>query len=159
MKYIIAATLFCFSMRAFAEIECANKKECWPEGSAVRTGMEFSEKLTAFDERMAKDHKALLDLLKQLKTNDYLIESLKGQQDAWLKFRNNDCQLAGTLTGAGGSWPSTWGLSCQVGMASKRLGQVQLAAMCLKNINQKDLELDYPKYDCLNRLVVNPVKF
>lgn len=158
MKSTIISILLLYSFSAVAD-DCTEKKECWPEGSAMRTGMEYSEKLASFDERMRKDHKALIGLLMDLNINDYLIDSLRSQQDAWIKFRDEDCALAGTLTGAGGSWPSTWGLSCQVSMTSKRLGQVQLAAMCLNKIDKKNLDMDYPRYDCLNRLVVNPVTF
>lgn len=158
MKYIIATLLFCFSLSVFSE-ECSEKKECWPEGSAMRTGMEFSEKLIAFDDRLTKDHKEMLVLLKQLKAKDYLIDLLREQQNAWQVFHEKDCQLAGTLTGAGGSWPSTWGLSCDVDTTSKRLGHVQLAIMCLNKIDKKDLNIDSIKYDCLNRLTINTIKF
>lgn len=53
--------------------------------------------------------------------DERLMAALKNQQVAWLKYRSEECALIGALTGAGGTWPSTYAIECEVNHTDQRL--------------------------------------
>ncbi len=79
-----------------------------------------------------------------------LAHAVASQHEHWLAYVEADCELAGTLTGAGGSWPAVHGLSCQNQRVAMRIGEVERAATCVRGLQPTDT---YGRYGCLQGLV------
>lgn len=157
---IIAMLLFvriAMPVFLFGETECTNRPECWPENSSMHTGLLLSEKQKATEKLLGNKHEELVKLVSgatssdgKIGTNDRLIAALRDQQLAWLEYRNDECKLIGTLTGAGGTWPSTYAKRCELNLTEQRLFQVRSAIRCIQKIpNEQRL---YEQNDCLKRL-------
>jgi len=61
-------------------------------------------------------------------------KALKSQQVAWALYRNGECELIGSPTGAGGSWPSTWAAQCVANHTELRLRRIRSAMACIQKI-------------------------
>ena len=83
--------------------------------------------------------------------DERLVSALETQQVAWLKYRAEECELVGALTGAGGSWPSTYANQCEVNHTEKRFRRVESAIRCIRKIPAPDRL--YSQNDCLQQLV------
>jgi len=139
---------------AFAE-ECTDRPECWPEGSAMHTGLLLVEQQRAAEASLQRKHKELVKLVGssssgEVKADERLLAALQTQQLAWLKYRTEECELVGSLTGAGGSWPSTYTNQCEVNHTQQRLRRVQSAIRCIKR-SPEDKRL-FAQNDCLQQL-------
>ena len=124
---------------AFAQVKCTDKPECWPEGSAMHTGLLLVEKQRAAEIALATKHEELIKLVLTSSVNgitvdERLLTALKTQQAAWLKYRTEECELIGSLTGAGGSWPSTYANQCETNHTQLRLRRISSAISCIEKI-------------------------
>jgi uncharacterized protein YecT (DUF1311 family) len=154
---LIIPILISMSAIVFAQTECSDRPECWPEGSAMRTGLLLVEKLEKVERILASRHKELVGLVSAASSSDgkiladqRLVMALKTQQTAWLKFRADECELIGSLSGAGGSWPSTYATMCAVNLTEQRLRRVKSAIRCIEKI-PKEKRL-YEQSSCLQQL-------
>jgi uncharacterized protein YecT (DUF1311 family) len=150
---IIAFTLI--PSFAFAEEKCTDRPECWPEGSAMHAGLLLVEQQRTADANLQRNHKELVKLVGQsssgeVKADERLLAALETQQVAWMKYRTEECELVGSLTGAGGSWPSTYAKRCEVNHTQQRILQVHSAIRCVKRIT-KERRL-FAQNDCLQQL-------
>ncbi|KHL69035.1 hypothetical protein SF06_23710 [Pseudomonas flexibilis] len=125
--------------------DCTDRAECWPEGSAMHTGVLLAEELRTLDEELAVAHKALIEQVGAAPVTDetpqpdgMLTRALRDQQKAWLRYRAGECQLIGALTGAGGSWPSAYATDCELSLGQQRLEDVQAARECINAISEQD---------------------
>jgi uncharacterized protein YecT (DUF1311 family) len=142
---------------SLAETECSDRPECWPEGSSMHTGLLLLEKQKSIEKLLVSKHEELVKLVSATTSSDgkshadeRLVMALKTQQSAWLKYRSDECELIGSLTGAGGTWPSTYANRCDVNLNEQRLRQVQSAIRCIEKIpNEKRL---YEQNTCLQQL-------
>jgi len=140
-----------------AETDCTDRPECWPGGSAMHTGLLLLENLKSIEKVLASKHEELLNLVSaatssdgKFHTDERLLAALTAQQFAWLKYRDDECELIGSLTGAGGTWPSTYANKCQVNLTEQRLRRVRSAIRCIKKIpNEERL---YGQNTCLQQL-------
>lgn len=159
MKKIHAA-LLAFAMIpsfAFAEEQCTDRPECWPDGSAMHTGLLLVEQQRKVDRSLETKHAELIKLVGaasssngEVKADERLLAALKTQQVAWLKYRTEECALIGALTGAGGSWPSTYANRCEVNHTQQRLRRVKSAIRCINRIPAT--ERRFSQNDCLQQL-------
>lgn len=124
-----------------AEVQCAERPECWPEGSSMHTGLLLVEKQKSAEKRLASSHGELVKLVSSAPTpkpeihvDERLLAALKTQQVAWLKYRSEECELIGSLTGAGGTWPSTYANQCEVNHTEQRLRRVRAAIRCIEKM-------------------------
>jgi uncharacterized protein YecT (DUF1311 family) len=123
-----------------AEVQCTDRPECWPDGSAMRTAMLAADARQKVEARLAQAHKALIDLLWTTTMDgkpwmeSRLPRTLESQQAAWLKYRTEECELVGTLTQAGGTWPTTHAIRCELNHTERRLRRVQAAIRCIQRI-------------------------
>jgi uncharacterized protein YecT (DUF1311 family) len=62
------------------------------------------------------------------------VAALKSQESAWLKYRTDECELIGSLSGAGGTWPSTYANQCESNLTDQRLRRVRSALACVAKI-------------------------
>ena len=159
MQFLLRCVLLAalFSPLAQAAENCDDKPECWPEGSAMRTGLTLLARLKAAESQLSGAHDKLIAVVRAssiavLTVDERLIIALKNQQAAWLIYRGEDCALVGALTGAGGSWPSTYTTRCEANQTVQRLRRVETAIRCIEN---KPADKRVPQQDsCLSGLVV-----
>ena len=142
-------------LTAVAEVTCTDRPECWPEGSSMRTGLVLVQRQNAVQARLSSKHEELLKLVSSSASGESrmdarLLAALKTQQAAWLKYRTDECELVGTLTGAGGAWPSTYAIRCEVNHTEQRLRRVRSAIRCIEKMpNEKRL---VEQNNCLQQL-------
>lgn len=138
--------------QAFAQ----DDRDQWPEGSARHTLLVEAEREQVLRSALDAAHARLLDAFDDAPDDpDPLARAVDAQQQAWLAYRGNDCQLAGMLTGAGGAWPHVHALTCGNTMLAQRTALLDAAATCLKELpdghHRSDVEA------CLQPLVDAPM--
>lgn len=116
---------------------CTDRPECWPEGSAMHTGLTIVHELEELTSTMNSMHEQLLTLISN--SSSYtstrrIALALKTQQTSWEKYRGDECTLIGALTGAGGSWPSTYANECELELTQDRSQRIEKALECVKKI-------------------------
>jgi uncharacterized protein YecT (DUF1311 family) len=140
---------------AFAEVQCTDRPECWPEGSSMHTGLLLVQQQNAAEKVLASKHEELIKLVtssssEEIQVDERLVAALKTQQAAWLKYRTEECELVGSLTGAGGTWPSTYANRCEMNHTDQRLRRVRSAIRCIERIpNEKRF---FEQNNCLQQL-------
>jgi len=102
---IIALLIFVLTampVTAFAETECTDRPECWPEGSSMHTGLLLVEKQKMLEKLLASKQEDLVKLVSAAASSDgkfhadeRLFMAFKAQQAAWLKYRTDECELIG----------------------------------------------------------------
>ena len=80
-----------------------------------------------------------------------LARAVARQQADWLEYVRSDCELAGTLTGAGGAWPTVHGLTCQAESIADRLEVVRGATACLSRLSPD--AYGFEQSECLGKMV------
>ena len=140
---------------AFAEVQCTDRPECWPEGSSMHTGLLLVQQQNSAEKLLASKHEELVKLVSSssaegIRVDERLLAALKTQQAAWLRYRTEECELVGSLTGAGGTWPSTYANRCEVNHTDQRLRRVRSAIRCIEKIpNEKRI---FEQNNCLQQL-------
>lgn len=123
----------------------------------MHIGLLLVEKLKTAEKALESSHNKLLRLVSAAKpadgsfgTDERLLQALKTQQAAWLKYRNEECELIGSLTGAGGSAPSLYATRCEVNHTEQRIRRVRSAIRCIeRSLNDK---LNFDQNQCLQQL-------
>lgn len=143
--------------KADGEVQCTDRPECWPEGSAMNTGLTLVAALHKSSAQLDARHADLITLLSSSPNyngdnypDSRVISALKAQQATWVKYRDDECELIGSLTGAGGSWPSTYANECQVHLTEDRLRRVNSAIKCIQKIPLEKRWME--QADCLQQL-------
>lgn len=137
-KALLTPLLLITSMTWAAEpVKCNDRAECWPEDSAMHTLLTQAENQSATEKAMAKQHRALLQIVTATLPDNYpekhrLTEALKNQQKSWLQYRSDECELVGTLTGAFGSWQTTHASRCEASHTERRLKRIKAATQCIQ---------------------------
>jgi len=121
----------------------------------MRTGLLLVQQQNAAEKVLASTHEALINLVsssstEKIRVDERLLAALKTQQAAWLKYRTEECELVGSLTGAGGTWPSIYANKCDVNHTNQRLRHVRSAIRCIEKIpNAKRF---FEQNNCLQQL-------
>ncbi|MDO9315884.1 MAG: lysozyme inhibitor LprI family protein [Burkholderiaceae bacterium] len=160
MRTLALVIFFVFATPAsFAakDESCTNRPECWPEGSSMHTGLLAAQQQLKTEATLSRLHANLVELVasarmegSDLEVNSRLINALKKQQLVWLKYRTEECEVIGSLTGAGGTWQSTYATRCDLALTEQRLKRVKSAIRC---INRMPLESRYfEQGSCLQQL-------
>jgi len=107
----------------------------------MRTGLQLAERQGNAEKSLERSHNELVKLVATTKSSDgsfgtdgRLLDALRAQQVAWLKYRSQECELVGSLTGAGGSWPSTYASQCDVNHTEQRIRRVRAAIRCIERL-------------------------
>ena len=105
----------------------------------MHTGLLLVQQQKATEKLLASTHEELIKLVVSSSTQENsvdgrLLSALRTQQAAWLKYRTEECELIGSLTGAGGTWPSTYANRCEVNHTDQRLRRVRAAIRCIERI-------------------------
>lgn len=146
---LLALTMLSSSVTA---AECTDKPECWPEGSAMHTGLLLVDERNKLEARLARRSRELIALVSE---NDRIgtervTNALTIQHDSWLKYRAHECELIGSLTGSGGTWPSTHAVRCEVNLTDQRLRRVRCATRCI--VRSRKENRAYEEFNCLQQL-------
>lgn len=105
----------------------------------MQTGLLLVQQQQQTEKLLASKHDELIKLVAssvsgEIHANERLLAALKIQQAAWLKYRAEECELVGSLTDAGGTWPSTYAKKCEVSHTEQRLRRVRSAIRCIQKI-------------------------
>ncbi|MDH5833424.1 lysozyme inhibitor LprI family protein [Luteimonas kalidii] len=110
-------------------------REQWPEGSARHTLLVEAEREQALRPALDAAYARLLAAFDDTADDPApLAQAVAAQQQAWLAYRDSDCQLAGMLTGAGGAWPHVHALTCSNALLAQRTAVLDTAAACLQRL-------------------------
>jgi len=143
--------------KAGGEVQCTDKPECWPEGSAMNTGLTLVTNLEKKSSQLESKHNELIAPLSaspNYKGEHYpdsrVIYALNALNISWVKYRSDECELVGSLTGAGGSWPSTYANKCEVNLTEERLRRISSSIKCIQKIPLKNRWME--QANCLQQL-------
>ena len=124
----------------------------WPEGSAMHTLHLESGHLDSAHAALSEAHAALLAQMEGMGGGaPALAGDVALHHERWVAYRKADCELSGTLTGAGGAWPAVHGVTCERTQVANRTGAVDAVRRCLQ-----DLPADHARFEqleCLEGLV------
>lgn len=146
--WLATALLLAISLPAIAQ----DARDEWPEGSAMHSVYVEADRLQAGRAALEQAHGELLGAIGGDPAKPPpLARALANQHARWLEHMQADCELAGTLTGAGGDWPTVHGLACQTGSIADRLELVRGASACLRQLGPDAYRFE--QFDCLGTLV------
>ncbi|KPF69599.1 hypothetical protein IP84_04660 [beta proteobacterium AAP99] len=119
----------------------------------MRTALDAAAQTAKLDAQIDARHRVLQQQY-ELDGGPYLragiLAALIEQQRTWRAARVADCELAGLLTQAGGSWPHAWAAVCELRLAQQRLQRIDNALACIARAPEKSRELEYT--GCVERL-------
>jgi uncharacterized protein YecT (DUF1311 family) len=112
-------------------------------------GQDLLEHMGHTEAALRRKFKALMALVAPA-ADERLQKALVAQEAAWLTYRREECELTGSLTGAQGSWPSTYAIRCESNLTDQRLRRVISATRCVARLPEGD-RFVYMS-DCLQQL-------
>lgn len=152
----IAALLLLAPAMLAAQATPVREPPCTPQGSAMCTGVTLATTLASLDRRLDRRHAALVPLVRG--------DTAAGDEDVritmavdtlhatWRRLRDDDCELHGALTRAGGSWPSVWAVDCAIAATRARITTVDAAIRCIEKLPADQRRFE--RFTCLERLRV-----
>ena len=132
---------------SFAEVKCTDRPECWPEGSAMRTGLLRRQIENELRKQLEQTHKELVSLISTKEIIDgveyfedqRLVEAVEAQQKSWDQFKNRECELIGALSpGPMSAWQTAKAVECEVNLSNQRLKRMVHAIGCVKRVAPVD---------------------
>jgi uncharacterized protein YecT (DUF1311 family) len=157
MRATLVFVLLMQTARLGAE-QCTDQPECWPEGSAMHTGL----LRRAAEERLRTDlqqaHKKLVALISTKASRNgveyfddqRLVEAIERQQKSWEQFKDAECELIGSLSTAASTWQSAKSVECEVNLTSQRLKRMRHAVGCVRKIAPEQRKVE--QLTCLYQL-------
>jgi uncharacterized protein YecT (DUF1311 family) len=118
----------------------ASQENDWPAGSAMQVGGLEVHRRDQAEATLGKLEGQLLQLISTpaggSSPTPYpgLAAALKAQQLAWRRYVPAECEFSGALTGAFGSWPSTYAVRCEANLMENRVRRTRAAIHCIKAI-------------------------
>jgi uncharacterized protein YecT (DUF1311 family) len=120
--------------------------------AAQQSAPPLPERVRVLDESLMQEQDELLQrVAPEVRDQGRLIAALKAQQAAWLQYRDTTCNLAGTLSGAGGSAASTRTLQCKAEWAEAQRMRLWTALDCIGQVAPADRAAELDR--CLPPLV------
>jgi len=117
----------------------ASDDDEWPEGSAMAVGNKYVKTNDYFERLLRQRQAELVRLLAaQPDANTRLIKAIQAQQATWLRYRDDECELIGSLSGAGGSWPSTFSAQCRANLTDQRFRRFNWAIKCWNAVSAEE---------------------
>lgn len=139
--------------------KCADRPQCWPEGSAMHTALILSKQEQDMQEKTQSKHEELIEIISIKKENNgkkYLVDNrlvnaVTAQHKGWEDFKDNECELIGALSGgAGNSWKSVRTVRCSLNLLTQRYKRLRDAVNCVDKIPLKSRQYDLQK--CLYQI-------
>ena len=135
----------------------AAQEQQWPEGSAMNVGGLEVKRRDQAAAALGRLERKLLQVLSTadrssppIAPDERLIAALKAQQAAWRRYVPDECEVVGSLTGAGGSWPSTYAVRCEANLMELRLRRTRAAIRCIEKLPAPSRQLEQNR--CLHQL-------
>ena len=123
-----------------------------PALAAAQTPPPLPERVRTLDESLVQEHDELLQRVAPAAGDQgRLVAALKAQQTAWLQYRDATCNLAGTVSGAGGSAAATRTLQCKAEWAEAQRTRLWAVLDCIGKGAPADLAAELDR--CLPALV------
>jgi uncharacterized protein YecT (DUF1311 family) len=142
MKIITLALLIFIEACNIASAEQVNS---FPEGSAMANAYIYADNRDYFEKLLDAKNKQLVQLVIESHTEypePRLVAAIESIHKSWLQFRDAECELMGTLTGAGGAWPSTHATRCDANLTHRRFLTVKSAIKCIQRISPEKREFN-----------------
>lgn len=141
-----------------ADVECTDRPECWPEGSAMHTGLLRRQAEDMYSKQLQQRHEELVTLIstKQVENgteylkDQRLVEAVQAQQKAWQQYKDSECELIGSLSLSASSWQSARAVECAMNLTSQRLKRMQHSIRCIQRIAPE--ERSFNQQACLYQL-------
>jgi uncharacterized protein YecT (DUF1311 family) len=138
----ILAFLFLLPAACLGADECSDKPECWPEGSAMRTGLLRRAVETDLRSQLQQSFEELVTLLSTKKIENgieyledqRLVEAFQAQHKMWNQFKDAECELIGSLSGGASTWQSARAVQCESNLTDQRLTRMRHAIGCINRI-------------------------
>lgn len=151
-------------MAVAQEVDCTDKPECWPEDSAMHTGLQARNSQNLKAETLTKKFDHLVNLVSGststyiagdgqktvISTDARLISALKQQQTSWDAYKSTECELVGSLRQSASTWQSAYVVQCESNLTDTRILRVVSVIKCIEKIptNQRL----YSQNQCLQQL-------
>lgn len=120
-------------------------ESAWPEGSAMWMGAQLIEER----DRYQRLSSALLEQIESHLEGQREREALRSHARAFDLYREAACEISGVATGAGGSWPSTYAVRCERGLAWDRYWSMKNALNCIRRVERNPYSSSADKLHCL----------
>ncbi len=117
--YAIAMLSLC-PWLVFADVECTDRPECWPDGSAMHTGLLAEEQLQKVDKELNTTYQRILKSLPPDEEDEYPKRALIAAQRQWVKYRDAECTSISESRGGVRMWKSANTRVCEADMTEKR---------------------------------------
>jgi uncharacterized protein YecT (DUF1311 family) len=159
MRLLLSILLLTSTYYALAaDIECSDRPECWPEGSAMHTALQRRQSENTLSEQLEHKHKELVALIstkeivndKEYLEDERLVRAVQAQHKAWQQFKDSECELVGALSGGASTWQSARAIECEENLTSQRLKRTRHAIRCVKRIAPENRRFD--QQTCLYQL-------
>ena len=129
-----------------ADVECTDRPECWPEGSAMHTGLLRRQSEDKLRKQLQQRHEELVALLStthvqngtEYLDDQRLVEAVQAQHKSWQQFKSSECEFIGALSGGMSTWQSARAVECEMNLTSQRLKRTRHAIRCIKKIAPED---------------------
>lgn len=121
MRALIPGLIAIFVLpAAVAATECTDRPECWPEGSAMNTGLAAKQALAEADKQLNETYQRIIKNLPADETDNYPKKALIAAQREWIKYRDAQCALVGEVSGGVRMWKSAFNTVCEADMTKAR---------------------------------------
>ena len=107
-----------------ADVECTDRPECWPEGSAMHTGLVAKQELATADKELNKVYARIIGGLPADEADNYPKKALVAAQREWIKFRDANCASIGEVSGGVRMWKSAATVQCETTMTQARVKEL-----------------------------------
>lgn len=107
-----------------ADVECTDRPECWPEGSAMHTGLVAKQERAAADKELNKVYSRIISGLPADEADNYPKKALVAAQREWIKFRDANCASVGEVSGGVRMWKSASTVQCETTMTQARVKEL-----------------------------------
>lgn len=118
--FLMIVPLTLFSSLALADVECSDRAECWPEGSAMNTGLVARQRLEKADKELNITYQRILKHLPEDEVDQYPKRALVAAQREWVKYRDAECASVGEISGGVRMWKSAYTVLCEADMTEAR---------------------------------------
>jgi len=139
MKQLILVITLIISNAVGAE------ESTWPEGSAMWTGQQLLKERDRYQRLSA----ILLDQIESHLEGQRERVALRSHARAFDLYREAACEISGVATTAGGTWPSTFAMRCERGLAYDRYWSMKNALNCIRRVEGSLSPSRYDKLQCL----------
>ena len=137
----------------------AFSERVWPDTGAMGQGQIYENDKKYFERLVFKKQTELVekittDSIREINGSKYpdqrLVDAVADLHTSWLAYYPKECELIGALSGAGGSWPSTYATRCEANLVYRRFNRLKAAMNCIDRIPER--QRPYSLSQCLYQL-------